>query len=153
MWGKATCSGRQKHYQQEARGCKVWQRSGEPRKSMEQGLSCLVGCAHTFHGRPSVDALGISVGAVFPFWVTGSRVWKGGSDVWELRLLRSGQLRGQPQSYVPQKLARKTWKTWQLGRGQGGGQWCKEHQPGQEESSILTPQGLAEDSKATELLP
>lgn len=37
--------------------------------------------------------------------------------------------------------------------GQGGGQWCKEHQPGQEESSILTPQGLAEDSKATELLP
>lgn len=39
------------------------------------------------------------------------------------------------------------------GGGQGGGQWCNEHQPGQEESSILTPQGLAEDSKATELLP
>ena len=107
------CSGGRKHHQQEAWGCKVWQRSGEPRKSMEQGLSCLVGCAHTFHRRPSVDTLGIWVGVVFPFWVTGSRVWKGGSDVWELRLLGSGQLRGE--SYVPQKLTRKTWKTWQLG--------------------------------------
>ena len=87
---------------------------------MEQGLSRLVGCAHTFHGRPSVDALGIWVGVVFPFWVTGSRVWKGGSDVWELRLLGSSQLRGEAQSYVPQKLTRKTWKTWQLGRGAGG---------------------------------
>ena len=118
VWGKAMCSGGRKHHQQEAWGCKVWQRSGEPRKSMEQGLSCLVGCAHTFHRRPSVDTLGIWVGVVFPFWVTGSRVWKGGSDVWELRLLGSGQLRGE--SYVPQKLTRKTWKTWQLGRGAGG---------------------------------
>lgn len=114
------CSGGRKHHQQEAWGCKVWQKSGEPRKSMEQGLSRLVGCAHTFHGRPSVDALGIWVGVVFPFWVTGSRVWKGGSDVWELRLLGSSQLRGEAQSYVPQKLTRKTWKTWQLGRGAGG---------------------------------
>ena len=39
-----------------------------------ENLGCLVGCAHTLHGRPSVDALGIWVGVVFPLWVTGSRV-------------------------------------------------------------------------------
>lgn len=61
------CSGRQKHYQQEARGCKVWECDlGEPREEHGAGPELPgVGCAHTFHGRPSVDALGIWVGVVF----------------------------------------------------------------------------------------
>lgn len=53
MWGKATCSGRQKHYQQEARGCKVWQRSGEPRKRHGAGPELPGGlCPHIFMDVP-----------------------------------------------------------------------------------------------------